>query len=134
MENKRFFEESKKQSEIKSDIVSKYFDAWAQVIISTKIDIQHHEKKIAYIDLFAGPGRYSDGTISTPLMVLEKAIENEQLRQCLVTLFNDKDEANSNSLEDAIKRLPALRNSDTNPRCKPKKLEKKSSKCSKKCG
>ena len=24
-------------------------------------------KKIAYIDLFAGPGRYKDGTKSTPL-------------------------------------------------------------------
>ena len=123
MENVHFFEESKKQSEIKSDIVSKYFDVWAQVIISTQNRYgQHHDKKIAYIDLFAGPGRYSDGTISTPLMVLEKAIEDEQLCKCLVTLFNDKNEANSNSLEDAIKRLPGVEKLRYQPKVQTEKV------------
>jgi hypothetical protein len=32
---------------------------------------------MAYIDLYAGPGRYDDGSASTPLMILKLAIENE---------------------------------------------------------
>jgi len=35
--------------------------------------------KLAYIDLFAGPGRYEDGSASTPLMVLEKAVANPKV-------------------------------------------------------
>ena len=117
MTNIHFFEESKKQSEVKSAIVAKYFDAWAQVIIGAqKRYRQHQEKKIAYIDLFAGPGRYSDGTISTPLLILEKAIKDDQLCQCLVTLFNDKNDANSNSLEEAIRKLPGVEKLRYQPR------------------
>ncbi|MFO0803949.1 MAG: three-Cys-motif partner protein TcmP [Gemmataceae bacterium] len=65
--------------------------------------------KIAYIDLFAGPGRYKDGSKSTPIMILEKAIEDDVLRDALVTLFNDKDEESVSSLKAAIKSLPAVK-------------------------
>ncbi|MGE0405944.1 MAG: three-Cys-motif partner protein TcmP, partial [Candidatus Korobacteraceae bacterium] len=61
-----FFQESKEQSQIKARIVSKYFWAWAKVIIPTAK--RQHASRIAYIDLFAGPGRYEDGTLSTPLL------------------------------------------------------------------
>ena len=81
-----FFEESKEQSQVKSQIVSKYFWAWANVVSSNK-----YVEKIAYIDLFAGPGRYEDGTRSTPLLVLEKAINDPKMCKRLVTIFNDKD-------------------------------------------
>ncbi|VVB64054.1 Uncharacterised protein [uncultured archaeon] len=49
------------------------------------------DNKIAYIDLFAGRGYYEDGTKSTPLLVLEKAIQDPDLREMLITVFNDKD-------------------------------------------
>jgi len=65
-------------------------------------------KKIAYVDLFAGPGRYRDGTKSTPLMVLEQALNDPDMREMLVTLFNDKDEDSSNSLQRAIEELPGI--------------------------
>jgi three-Cys-motif partner protein len=65
--------------------------------------------KIAYLDLFAGPGRYDDGTKSTPLMILEKpAIANDKLRNRLVSIFNDKDDNNTRSLQEAIKNLPGI--------------------------
>ena len=64
--------------------------------------------KIAYIDLFAGPGRYKDGTKSTPLILLEKAIQESQLREMLVTMFNDANEDLSRSLEKAIYSLPGI--------------------------
>ena len=59
-----FFDESEEQSAIKTAIVSKYFMAWAQVIIPSA---EKHDNRIAYIDLFCGPGRYKDGTESTPI-------------------------------------------------------------------
>ena len=83
-----FFEETKEQSLVKSAIVSKYFWAWAKVIMSR---VRSTTKKIAYIDLFAGPGRYKDGTQSTPLLVLKHAIGDPDMCKMLVTLFNDKD-------------------------------------------
>ena len=97
-----FFEETKEQSVVKSAIVAKYFWAWAKVVTS---QVKKGEKKIAYIDLFAGPGRYDDGTRSTPLLVLERAIEDRDMREMLVTLFNDGDKNNSRSLEHAINEL-----------------------------
>src|SRR6058998_919713 len=100
-----FFEETKEQSLVKSAIVSKYFWAWAKVIMP---QVRFAGKKIAYIDLFAGPGRYKDGTQSTPLLVLKRAIDDPDMRQMLVTMFNDRDENNSRSLEQAINELPGI--------------------------
>jgi three-Cys-motif partner protein len=106
---KSFFDESKEQSQVKSAIVAKYFDAWARVMIGAQDRYRRTEdSRIAYIDLFAGPGRFSDGTKSTPMLVLEKAIENESMRERLVTIFNDKDEQNTNSLLLAIRDLPGV--------------------------
>jgi three-Cys-motif partner protein len=87
--NIQFFEETKEHSIIKAKIVSGYFWAWAKVIIPTVK--QNGSNRIAYIDLFAGPGRYKDGTKSTPLLVLEKAIQDPDMREMLIAMFNDKD-------------------------------------------
>jgi three-Cys-motif partner protein len=105
MQSPRFFDESKEQSEVKTAIVSKYFDAWAKVVIPWA---RRQSNRIAYIDLFAGPGRYLDGTKSTPLIVLEKAIRDSQMREMLVTMFNDANEDFSRSLEKSIHSLPGV--------------------------
>lgn len=101
-----FFNESTEQSMVKAAIVSKYFWVWAKIIISTQK--KYFGSRIAYIDLFAGPGRYKDGTISTPLKILETAIADEDMRQRLVTIFNDKDSENTRSLEQAIFQLEGI--------------------------
>ena len=98
---KNFFDESKEQSLVKTTIVEKYFWAWAKVI-------KKHSKKIAYIDLFAGPGRFKDGTLSTPLLILEKAIQDNDLRTMLVTIFNDMNSDFTNTLKSAIQELPGI--------------------------
>ena len=105
MSAKKFFDESREQSEVKTTIVTKYFWAWAKVMIP---QAKRRPKKIAYIDLFAGPGRYKDGTQSTPILLLEKAIEDPDMRQMLVTMFNDANEDFSQSLEKAIYSLPGI--------------------------
>jgi three-Cys-motif partner protein len=102
-----FFAEQSDQSEVKANIVAKYFVAWANVMVGVKRQYGRIDR-IGYIDLFAGPGRYDDGTKSTPLMVLEKALANPELTEILVTMFNDKDENNVASLKEAIKGLPGL--------------------------
>jgi three-Cys-motif partner protein len=63
---------------------------------------------IAYIDLFSGPGRYKDGSKSTPLLILERAIADPDMSQMLVTLFNDKDSNNTQSLQQAIESIPDI--------------------------
>lgn len=105
MAGSTFFDESTDQSQVKTAIVSKYFWAWAHVISPSA---KNRGTRIAYIDLFAGPGRYKDGTKSTPLLILEQAIANPDWRQLLVTIFNDLDSTNTRSLERAIKDLPGI--------------------------
>lgn len=102
-----FFEEQKEQSLIKARIVEKYFWVWSKVIIAT-VKRRSSQPKIAYIDLFAGPGRYEDGSKSTPIKVLEKAIAVPDLRNMLVSLFNDADSKNVNSLQQAINSISGI--------------------------
>lgn len=69
-----------------------------------------HGSKIAYIDLYSGPGRYKDGSASTPLLVLEKAIQHPKLSQMLVARLNDQDGNSTNTLETEIAKLPGIEN------------------------
>jgi three-Cys-motif partner protein len=107
MTGKSFFEEQTEQSLIKARIVEKYFWVWAKIIIST-VKKTTSEPRIAYIDLFAGPGRYKDGFQSTPVKVLETAIADPDMRNMLVSIFNDVDAENVNSLQQAIDLIPGI--------------------------
>ena len=102
---KKFFEERSDQSEVKARIVEKYFSAWATVVMPTA---ELKDGKIAYIDLYAGPGRYRDGSASTPLLVLERAIENPKLAKMLVALLNDASKDNTSTLQSEIDALPGI--------------------------
>ncbi len=103
-----FFDEQSEQSQIKAAIVADYFWAWASVIIGAQKRYPQHSQKIAYIDLFAGPGRYQNGAASTPLMIMERAVDDPKIRGRLVAVFNDKDDANTRSLEEEINRIPRI--------------------------
>ncbi|MFC2140682.1 three-Cys-motif partner protein TcmP [Acidobacteriota bacterium] len=91
-----FFEKQTEVSKVKAEIISKYFTGWACVMTSQKAD------KIAYVDLFSGPGRYKDGNLSTPLLVLEKAIDNQKICQKIQFIFNDSDARNTELLKKEI--------------------------------
>ena len=105
MTDTSFFDEFREQSRIKSRIVTKYFWAWAKIMISAA---RRREGRIAYMDLFAGPGRYSDGTLSTPVTVLQTAIKEADFREMLVTIFNDKNPTNVKSLREIIGAIPGI--------------------------
>jgi len=110
----RFFDEQAEQSQVKTAIVAKYFKSWAKVITGY-LKGEEKDTRIAYIDLFAGPGRYKDGAKSTPLFILEEAINDPLLRRSLVAIFNDKDPENSSSLQDAIDSLPGIKTLKNKP-------------------
>lgn len=105
MLTQEFFEERSEQSQLKARIVTKYFVAWATVLMPT---VAKQGDKLAYIDLYAGPGRYKNGAASTPLLVLQTAIEHPKLSQMLVACFNDADENHAGSLQAEIGKLPGL--------------------------
>ncbi|HPP74436.1 MAG TPA: three-Cys-motif partner protein TcmP, partial [Armatimonadota bacterium] len=98
-----FFSKQSKSSRCKADIVSKYFNAWAIIIASNP-----RVTKLAYIDLFAGPGIYEDSSKSTPILILEQAIQKPELRCCLITLFNDKHIETVKRLEASINAIPDI--------------------------
>src|SRR5271157_4778916 len=81
----KFFDEQTEQSEVKAALVAKYFPAYMRVIGSAQR--QYGGDRIAYIDLFAGPGRYKDGAQSTPVKIIEQAIADPDMRQRLVGEF-----------------------------------------------
>jgi three-Cys-motif partner protein len=100
---KSFFEQRTEESRVKAQIVDKYYRAWAKIIAPRAAG------RIAYVDLFAGPGRYRDGAASVPLLILENAIADPLLRDRLVTIFNDLDQNNSRTLEEEIAKLPGIK-------------------------
>jgi three-Cys-motif partner protein len=101
-----FFDESREQSRIKTRIVSKYFFAWTRVIVP---EVQRKGgNRLAFIDLYAGPGRYKDEMPSTPLRVLGSAVKDPTLKNMLVGIFNDAHEPHARSLEEAIDSIPGI--------------------------
>lgn len=101
----KFFEERTDQSEVKARIVEKYFSVWATVVMPTA---EMKDGKIAYIDLYAGPGRYKDGAASTPLLVLQRAVNNPRMAKMLVALLNDANKDNTATLQHEIDTLPGI--------------------------
>jgi three-Cys-motif partner protein len=105
MAGDEFFDDPREQSLVKSEIVRKYFWAWAKVIIPRA---KQMGKKVAYCDLFCGPGIFEDGTESTPLVILKTALRDDEMRQSLVTWFNDRNPDYVRSLKAAIKAAPGI--------------------------
>jgi three-Cys-motif partner protein len=75
-----FFIEGADHSKVKTGIATKYFFTWAAII-----GRKTRANRIAYVDLYAGPGRFIDGTKSTSLLILEHAIGDPHMRDMLVT-------------------------------------------------
>ena len=105
MAKTKFFDERSDQSEVKARIVEKYFYAWARVIMPSA---EKSGSRIAYIDLYAGPGRYKDGAASTPLLVPQHAIWHPKMSQMLIAFLNDAANDNATTLRSEIDKLPGI--------------------------
>ncbi len=111
-----FFDEQSEQSQIKAAIVADYFWAWAGFMVGQQKLRPQYGQKLQYIDLFAGPGRYQNGAKSTPLIILEKAASDPEISGRLCAIFNDKDVANTGSLDKEIKAIPGYANLKNPPK------------------
>lgn len=100
-----FFEKQTAASGVKSRIVTKHFETWSKIVLGQAV---RYGQDIAYMDLYCGPGCYDDGTKSTPLLILEKAIGSPELQKHLVTVFNDKKAASIATLESETAKLPGI--------------------------
>ncbi|MED3783013.1 hypothetical protein P4533_01185, partial [Geobacillus stearothermophilus] len=60
-----FFVSPREQSKVKTAILTKYFGAWSKIMIP-----RSKSGRVAYIDLFSGPGKFETGEHSTPLIIL----------------------------------------------------------------
>lgn len=106
MSKKDFFTKQTQGSEVKTEIVRKYFGAWAGVMVNNAK--RRGYTKIGYADLFAGRGRYADGSKSTPILILESAIKDERVREMLVCVFNDADPEKAMALKNEIAQIPGI--------------------------
>lgn len=109
MQNK-FFKVQTEASRIKTEIVVKFFDAWARVMLGVlnRRGVPESNRRIGYADFFAGPGVYEDGNKSTPVLVLEDAISDPAKRGSLVAVLNEADPAYLSQLKEAVGVLPGL--------------------------
>lgn len=106
-----FFNEQKLQSKIKTEILLKYFGAWTRIMKS-----RTSTNRIAYIDLFSGPGNYEDGEKSTPIQILEYCVNDDDLADKVVTIFNDKNEDNIITLKENIAGIEGIESLEYEPK------------------
>jgi three-Cys-motif partner protein len=100
-----FFGKQTAASDVKSRIVTKHFETWSRIVLGQAV---RYGQNIAYMDLYCGPGCYDDGTKSTPLLILEKAITSQDLQKHLITVFNDKKAASIEKLQAEVAKLPGI--------------------------
>lgn len=79
-----FFKEQTDSSRVKASIVSDYFPQYCRIIRK-----KHDPETFRYIDLFAGPGIYEDGNVSTPIMLARNVFQDSTLKDKVRFVFND---------------------------------------------
>ena len=84
MKENQFFEKQSISSKIKASIVSEYFPSYCKIIAK-----KHEPIELRYIDLFAGPGFYEDGSPSTPILIGDHCNKDGFLKQKVKLIFND---------------------------------------------
>lgn len=84
-----FYTSPSNELEVRSNIVLKYFQKWANYTIK-KIESEQLEEKFAFVDLCAA-WKKADHQIAIGTKVLQFAVKNTTLRNMLTTVFNDCD-------------------------------------------
>lgn len=95
-----FFDKRSHSSALKAHIVVKYLVAWGRVVASRA------SEHAVYFDPFCGRGAYKDGSRSTPLLVIEAAASVQALREKLMIVFRDAEEAHCCDLRANMAKTP----------------------------
>jgi len=96
----------------KHQMLSGYLAAWFPIVARG-----FPTKGVTYVDAFAGPGEYEDGSVGSPIIALKHAVRPEVAGSCVRvrTVFVERDEARFEHLRKAI-------NSRFPPKDRPKNL------------
>lgn len=97
-----FFEVPRPHTVVKAELVAKYFEPWSRIIRKRTTG------RMVYLDLFAGPGRFGDGTPSTPLLVLARAVDDPELSRRIQLVLNEGDEGHAAALRAEIAAFPGV--------------------------
>src|ERR1039457_5178786 len=111
-----FFRTPTEASRRKQRIVVKYHAAWSQVLRTRRSSPAGFQRNLAYVDLFAGPGKYGDESLSTPLLIIEAAARDPYMREHLLTRFNEGDPAIAERLEQNLKASEAAKKLANSPK------------------
>jgi three-Cys-motif partner protein len=95
-----FFDEPSSSSLIKQRFAVDYFMSWTNVLARNRI--------VGYADLFAGPGLYKNGDKSVPVLIAERVIAEERLRNTVRLWFNEGDTRLAEQLRSNLLSLPGF--------------------------
>ena len=100
--------ESKEHTKAKHKILGGYLSAWFPILAQT-------QRRIVYIDGFAGPGVYAGGEEGSPVVALRTALEHplrDRFNE-IVFWFVEQDKKRHARLEEALQeKFPSIRNED----------------------
>lgn len=89
--------EGRMHTAYKHEILRKYLRPWMVILRSTS-------PTIAYVDCYAGPGIYPDGTEGSPLIALQIADDVMSQFDCRIwCIFNDRDERVMEQLRNSLR-------------------------------
>ncbi|MFM2224179.1 MAG: hypothetical protein RJA07_381 [Bacteroidota bacterium] len=80
-----FFNTQTHSSRIKANIVANYFPKYCKILL------HYPQQEIRYLDLFAGPGIYKDGSLSTPMLIADACASDSRLKEFVYLMFNDNE-------------------------------------------
>ncbi|MEJ8803861.1 three-Cys-motif partner protein TcmP [Pontibacter sp. H249] len=111
VDTSEFFTAQRDASEIKSQILNDYFRDWCTAILQGQRYKSNHA--LAYIDLYAGDGKYQDGKPATPVKVLNSifgATDKFNLNKIVRTFFTDEKPTVTQKLKQNLEALPYYEN------------------------
>ncbi len=83
----------------KHEILRRYFQAWLPIMVTWN-------KRVLFIDGFAGPGEYSDGEDGSPVIVLKEARDHTRKFEAeLVCLFVEADQPRYEHLRTMLEKI-----------------------------
>lgn len=99
--SEKFHKEKSANSKLKTAIVVEYYKRWVEIMFhaASRASVEPH---FAYIDLFAGKGKYSDGSYSTALEVIDYVMKHRRQYRAVETIFNDIHKKSIQSLSKCV--------------------------------
>ncbi len=112
-----FWKKQAEHSRVKTEIVVKYFRSWASIM-------KPRCGQLTYLDLFSGRGSYEDGTLSTPLRILDEVAGDTTLQRCLRVFFYEGNAKNFRELKSSVESHSAFHLMSIKPEPKEKVIKR----------